>query len=145
MLLGFLFASVIVSVVGVRTSAAVVAAGLEKAQRMLRAAAKSEESQSQSCTTMKPRRRRSTAGNSVLDRYPRQLAPNLANTPFTPLAEPDAKTTALYFNGKQALRMKHLNKLYKKSSTVHQLTVSIWIRPEGGQRDPVTIIGKCFN
>lgn len=49
---------------------------------------------------------------------------------------------ALYFTGKEILKLKTGRRNSQIDIPGHQFTVELWVKPEGGQYDPVTIIGK---
>ena len=91
-----------------------------------------------SCMSATGRSRRSLRDdNDVLRRYPRQASVNIGD-----VRRSSGKFgSALYFGGQESLRMKNLDGVYETMAITH-FTVEIWIRAEGGQSDPVTIIGK---
>ena len=100
-----------------------------------------EEHTLASCMSAAGRSRRSLRDdNDVLRRYPRQASVNVGD---------DRRSSgkfgsALYFGGQEALRLKDFAAVYGgiRGKVIANLSVEIWIRPEGGQADPVTIIGK---
>ncbi|OWF49358.1 Pappalysin-1 [Mizuhopecten yessoensis] len=48
---------------------------------------------------------------------------------------------ALYFSGRELLRLKMTRKKVEMDLPRGNFTVELWIKPEGGQHDPVTILG----
>ena len=94
-----------------------------------------------SCMSAAGRSRRSLRDdNDVLRRYPRQASVNIGD-----VRRSSGKFgSALYFGGQESLRMKNLDGVYEEIGTraITNFTVEIWIRAEGGQSDPVTIIGE---
>ena len=49
---------------------------------------------------------------------------------------------AVYFSGREILKLKRKGKFSRVEIPNGKFTVSLWVKPEGGQFDPVTIIGK---
>lgn len=51
---------------------------------------------------------------------------------------------AVYFSGRQVLNLTPSQHSFTTRIPMEQFTVELWVRPEGGQADPVTFLGKSF-
>ena len=82
-----------------------------------------------------------------LSRHPRDTS-SLSGSPARNVSDVDttsAPRNSLYFTGHELIKLAKSDKKYGGLVIPrHAFTVAFWLKPEGGQRDPLTVIGRSI-